>query len=411
MKENLSNLSASDKREMLANLLMAKHRINFPTLEKKSYFNYGAQGLLPSVALHAMQAAYERLIEHAPFTLDSFLDVGKNLNQVRKLFSEEFMATKESFSLVESTSMGCDIGLWGVPWQQGDHILLSENEYPGVFAAVEVLRRRFDLVVNSFSLAGPADPCARLAAALHSKTRLVILSHVLWDTGQVLPVKEMIELCRHRPGPRIRVLIDGAQSVGVLPLNFSELDADYYAFTGHKWWCGPEGAGGLYINPDIFATMEPSFVGWRSLDLTHGMDPKLLWHDGRRFEVGTFGSPLYEGLAASILLHRRWGPANARFARIREMSLLLWRKLRALQEGGLPIECLQQDPPETGLVFVRTPDQDKLVRSLEADNLLLRTVPSRRCLRASVHYFTTAEDIERLIECFLKHIQNPNSSV
>jgi L-cysteine/cystine lyase len=61
------------------------------------------------------------------------------------------------------------------------------------------------------------------------------------------------------------VLIDAAQSVGVLPLQLDQLQADFYAFTGHKWWCGPEGLGGLYIRPEAMASLHPTFIGWRGI--------------------------------------------------------------------------------------------------------------------------------------------------
>src|ERR671932_359693 len=80
------------------------------------------------------------------------------------------------------------------------------------------------------------------------RTRLVAVSHVDWTTGDVLPLAGISPLARDHGS---LTLVDGAQSVGNIPVDVAETGADMYAFTGHKWVLGPEGAGALYVRPGL----------------------------------------------------------------------------------------------------------------------------------------------------------------
>jgi L-cysteine/cystine lyase len=227
----------------------------------------------------------------------------------------------------------------------------------------------------------------------------VVLSHLLWNTGQVLPLKEIVELCRHSStsSKLIRVLVDAAQSVGSLPLNLTELGADFYAFTGHKWWCGPEGLGGLYIRPDALESLQPTFIGWRGVVIDQTCQPVGWQPDSRRFEVATSAYPLYAGLRSAIALHQQWGTPQARYAQICQGSEYLWLGLSQLDT----VKCLATSPPQAGLVsFVLTNGQShrKLLQSLEQQGFLLRTILNPDCIRACVHYFTQPTEIDQLIE-------------
>jgi L-cysteine/cystine lyase len=228
---------------------------------------------------------------------------------------------------------------------------------------------------------------------------LVVLSHLLWNTGQVLPVREIVDACRnYATGSHIiRVLVDAAQSVGSLPLNLTELGADFYAFTGHKWWCGPEGLGGLYIRPDAWDSIRPTFIGWRGIvsDVT---GKPLGWKsNGQRFEVATSASPLYAGLRAAIATHQQWGTSEERYEQICQGSEYLWQRLSQLES----VRCLCTSPPQAGLVsFVLTNGRShkQLVEFLEKKGFMLRTILDPDCVRACVHYFTLREEIDQLVE-------------
>jgi L-cysteine/cystine lyase len=250
------------------------------------------------------------------------------------------------------------------------------------------------------------DPAEVIYQYLSSNTRLVVLSHLLWNTGQVLPLSEIIEVCHEYPysSQPIQILVDAAQSAGCLPLNLTELNADYYAFTGHKWMCGPAGVGGLYVSPEAFINLNPTFIGWRGVKLDEQGQITDWKQDGQKFEVATSAYPQYEGLKAAIATHNQWGNSQQRYQQICQLSAYLWQELSKL-EG---ISCLKKLPPEAGLVSFQVTTgsitHDKLVQALEQEKFFLRTIADPNCIRACVHYFNTASEIEKLIEAIKRFI-------
>lgn len=375
-------------------------RQQFPGLQNKAYFNYGGQGPMPQVALSAIAQSFQKVQQCGPFSNAAGVWVMQEGELTRRAIAQELGTTAETIALTEDVSMGCNIALWGIDWRLGDHLLLSDCEHPGIIAAAQEISRRFGVEVTTCPLQATlnqGDPVAVVASHLKPSTRLVVLSHILWNTGQVLPLAEIVAACHSYSNSRpVRVLVDAAQSVGVLPLNLTDLQADFYAFTGHKWWCGPEGVGGLYVRPDAVESLHPTFVGWRSITSDANGLPTGWKPDGRRYEVATSAYPLYSGLRQAIALHHQFGSASDRYQRICDLSALLWQKLVSLPA----VECLRTAPPQAGLVSfrLRQPSHNQLIRFLEARNIMLRTILSPDCVRACVHYFTSESEIDQLVE-------------
>jgi L-cysteine/cystine lyase len=389
------------------------NRQQFPALSNKAYFNYGGQGPMPQAALDAILDAYQQIQSQGPFGLKTSELVARSSNLTRQAIASELGVTADTIALTENVTAGCNIALWGLNWQPGDRILLSDCEHPGVIASIKEICRRFQVVVDLFPLMATlntGDPVAVVTAHLQPQTRLVVLSHVLWNTGQVLPLAEIAAGIRQysqvnrvstgEDQPTIRILVDAAQSVGLLPLNLAQLGIDFYAFTGHKWWCGPEGVGGVYIHPEALASLEPTFIGWRSLDYSRSDLP--LVNDARRYEVATSAYPLYAGLRAAIATHQAWGSAEHRASKIVSLATYLWENLQ--QVSG--IKCLNRTAPQSGLVSfqVVAGNHAKLVKNLEDRHFYLRTIVDPDCIRACTHYFTTTTEIDELIQCLSKLI-------
>ncbi len=378
------------------------HRQKFPALANKTYFNFGGQGTLPQASLEAIQQAYEYVQRHGPFSAGVNAWVMEEAHQTRLAIASELVAPVETIALTEDVTVGCNIAMWGIDWQAGDHLLLTDCEHPGIFATAQEIGRRFKVEVSSCPIMdtlNQGDPTAVIAQHLRPRTRLLVLSHVLWNTGQVLPVAEIVEVCRnYSTGTKsLRVLVDAAQSVGSLPLNLTELGADFYAFTGHKWWCGPEGTGGLYVRSDALESLNPTFIGLRGLVTSEAGKPVGWKPDGRRFEVSTSAYPLYAGVRSAIATHQQWGTAQERYEQICQMSEYLWQRLSQLDA----VSCLRTSPPKAGIVsFVLTNGHShkRLVHSLEQQGIMVRTLLDPDCVRACVHYFTQHREIDQLVE-------------
>ncbi|MGB3293887.1 MAG: aminotransferase class V-fold PLP-dependent enzyme [Phormidesmis sp.] len=385
-------------------------RQQFSVLQGKHYFNYGGQGPMADSAISRLIQSQQKIQSEGPFAgaINDWLQAeGK---QIRSTLARSLGTQPETITLTENVTVGCNIPLWGLPWQSGDHILLGDCEHPGVVAAVNEISRRYGLEVSTCALAATmngGDPVTVVEQGLRPQTRLVIISHVLWNTGQLLPLKEIVALC-HAHTPQTRVLVDAAQSVGVLPLDspgwtLPDTGVDYYAFTGHKWLCGPAGVGGLYVRPEVLDETAPTFIGWRGVEVDGAANPTGWKPDGQRFEVATSDYPLWGALRQAMAVQAAWGESAARYQRICSLSERLWRGLRSLPR----VECLlTQSPPPSGLVSFQLlgddaqpkPDLHRaLVQQLEAQKVYVRTLLSPHCVRACVHYLSLESEVDELV--------------
>ncbi len=378
----------------LQNLLA--HRSQFPALANKQYFNYGGQGPMAQATLDRIQSTYQHIQSIGPFSGAANQWVSGIREELRDRMAQELQVPRTTITLTENVTVGCNIPLWGMDWQAGDHILLSDCEHPGVIAAVQEIQRRFGVEISICPLMATlnqGDPVAMLAAMLQPQTKLVVLSHILWNTGQVLPLQAIVALCHAH---QVRVLVDAAQSVGVLPLNLTELDVDFYAFTGHKWWCGPEGVGGLYISPEAQAAIHPTYIGWRGIQYSSSGQPGGWKTGGDRHEVATSAYPLYAGLIEAMDVQSSFASREARYERLLALSQQLWRQLSAIES----VDCLRQTPPESGLVSFQLASgkHSELVAALEQQSIQVRLIVDPNCIRACVHYLTLESEIEGLVE-------------
>jgi L-cysteine/cystine lyase len=380
----------------MINLL--EHRQQFPALSNKNYFNYGGQGPMPQTALDAIMQAQKHIQHIGPFGNEVNSWVVQEVKATRAAIASLLNVSPETITLTEDVTVGCNIAIWGINWQVGDHILLTDCEHPGIIATTREIGRRFSVEVTTCPIKATlnqGNPTEIIAQHLRPTTRLVILSHILWNTGQVLPLDKIAKLCHER---QVRLLVDAAQSVGGIPLNLTELEVDFYAFTGHKWLCGPAGVGGLYVRPEVRDSLKPTFIGWRSIMFNTQGQPGD-WHpDGRRYEVATSDYPLYTSLRQAIATHQQWGTPQEQYQQILKNSSYLWQKLTALPD----IKCLRTSPPESGLVSFQIQDgkpqaSAALVKFLESQGLFTRTIVDPDCVRACVHYFTLMTEIDQLV--------------
>ena len=375
-----------------------------PALANKVYFNYGGQGPLPTPSLEAIQQAWATIQELGPFSEAVFPYAERTITELRQRLAPWLGVPPGRLAFTENVSSGCVLPLWGLPWRQNDQLLISDAEHPGVVAACRELAHRHGMGLASLPvqdlLGDPASTKAtvleRLETALTPQTRLVVLSHLLWNTGQVMPIPEVAALLESR-NPRPWLLVDAAQSFGSLPMNRAADAADIYACTGHKWCCGPEGLGVVAVSERLLAEGRPTLIGWRSLS-QESQAGSGVHDDARRFEVATSCLPLFAGLQCSLQLLEAQGSAEERLALIRERSHQLWQGLQASAHW----QPLLQVPPSAGLVSFSGRGSSlapprSIVTALGQKGLWLRSLETPACLRACTHLVTRASEVDQLL--------------
>lgn len=376
-------------------------RALMPALQTKTYFNYGGQGPLPTPSLEAMVECWGQIQTLGPFSEAVWPLLNRTTSQLRLQLSELFGAGPHRIAFTENVTSGCVLPLWGLPWRAGDELLLGDAEHPGVVAACRELARREHLSLASLPVArwrGGQEDCEAgvleaLERSLSPRTRLVVLSHLLWNTGQVMPIARVAERLRQHPA-QPWLLVDAAQSLGSLAVAEAARAADIYAGTGHKWCCGPEGLGAVLLSERLLGEARPTLIGWRSLadESTGG---GRFHGDARRFEVATSCTPLFAGLARSLALLEDEGSTEERLARIRATSGRLWQGLRALPQ----VHTLLDVVPPAGLVSFTMAglEPGQVVRRLGEQGIWLRALADPSCLRACTHVTTTEEEVDRLL--------------
>lgn len=363
---------------------IASLRRHVPGLRDKLYFNFGGQGVLPDAAWDELQSAYRHIETCGPFSRAANDWIIERMQSVRSAIAAQFSTVPERVMLTESTTHGMNVPLWGLDWKPGDRVLLSDAEHYGVWHIVKQLQERFGIEADTCNLMWAENPVEVLAQSLTPRTRMALVSHVLWNSGRVMPLAELAQCCLDRG---VMLHSDAAQSAGVMPLDLPALGVDFYAFAGHKWFCGPAGVGALYVSERGQQHLQPTYTGWR---YTYAPD-----RSAEQFEVATIAYPLYMAWQAAIAFHDGFAPIGDRFARQVELAQVLWQKLNALPD----VTCLSASPPKAGLVAFNVANRDPIAveSALEQKQIFIRSMADPACLRASVHYFTNPEEIGGLV--------------
>ncbi len=384
-------------------------RALMPALSNKAYFNYGGQGPLPKPSLDAITKSWEKIQDLGPFTNKVWPYLISETESTRKLLAKLCGVSSERLALTENVTSGCVLPIWGLPFSEGDRILISDCEHPGVIAACRELALRkklgFDILHVQKIRQGANEEkvrnsniTAELEKSLKAKTRLLVLSHLLWNTGQIMPISLIGEILAAHPN-RPFLLVDAAQSFGQIPIQEDVQAADIYAFTGHKWACGPEGLGGVSLSERLLAEASPTLVGWRSLKHENSVDvnqTEPFYKDSRRFEIATSCIPLLAGLRCSLELLEKYGTLAKRHKKIRESSAQLWASLQKM-EGVTP---LLSGAPPAGLVSFAIPggpSTREVVKTLGKQNLWIRDLEDPLCLRACLHITSEEDEVNKLI--------------
>ena len=361
----------------------------FPALATNvcAYLNTGSSGPPPYYVLEAMSRV-DNLCSGPAYLegLGLFLHQAETNSRAREAAAR--LVGAGEVALTQNTTHGMNLGVDAIDWRAGDEVVTVTTEHPGCLVPLHNLRGRFGVEVNFVS--PPVTP-EKIEASLTPNTRLVALSHVDWTNGEVLPLREICAVARERG---VLSLVDGAQSVGNIPVDVPATGADMYAFTGHKWMLGPEGMGAFYVRPGL--PVHSPNVGFLSLTDPKDFDVEGAYElrpDARRFEASTMSPVLAGGFAAAAeAVYERGG---AWFEEIRHRADVLMDLL-----SDVPRVAIRSPrPAESGLVSFEVEDvaaEDAVGRLLER-GFILRYLPyPNPYLRASTHLFNTEEELEAL---------------
>jgi L-cysteine/cystine lyase len=209
------------------------------------------------------------------------------------------------------------------------------------------------------------------------KTRLLALSDVCWMSGNRFPVAELKE------ATGLPVLVDGAQSAGAIPVDASAFD--FYALSCQKWLCGPDTTGALYVaDPEALAVAAPSYLSQERYEPWGEFEPRA---GAARFDPGWTAPPALAGLSAALDL-----APEGRFPRAAETA----ERCRDLLSARFDVVTA---PRQATLVSFRVEgDSADVVARLYEQGVIVRDVPGQGWIRVSCGWWTSDEDLTRLMQ-------------
>jgi selenocysteine lyase/cysteine desulfurase len=347
----------------------------FPVFERVAYLNAGTNGPVPQPAIDAGRERVARELERGRGERSHWETLIELHEQRRAALAGLLHCDPGEVALTHSTTSGVNVVLSGLDLQPGDEVLTSDEEHPGLLAPLAGARERAGITVR-------VAPFRSLADGVTDRTRLIACSHVSWMNGQVVDAAALRET-------GVSVLLDGAQGLGAIPVDVNELGCDYYAASGQKWLCGPDGTGCLYVRRERFGELRVPWFGFQNLEDPHEPLELRLHDDARRYDLShvTGHSAAWALTAIELLGDVGWDEVHRRAADLAE------RLAEQLTERGLEVVPRGR----TTLVTWHDPDCEERVAKMVEEGVVVRYLPGAGLVRASVGAWSSEEDLERLL--------------
>jgi L-cysteine/cystine lyase len=355
-------------------------RAGLPVLERYAYLNAGTNGPLPRRTGEAMARALERDLREGRSSKAYFESMLEGREQVRASLAHVLSAAPSAIALANSTTQACNVVYTGLGLGPGDEVVTTDSEHPGLFGGLAASGAELRVVpVRDL----PADEVlGALQAAVSSRTRLIALSQISWLTGAVFPVQDLADR-------GVPLLVDGAQATGAIPVDVGALGCDFYTVSAQKWLLGPDVTGALYIAPERVEGLRmvfPSYGSW-DWEAEAAYTPKTT---AARFDPGWIPLGSVAGLLESLAFATEAG--EDRFDHARSMA----RRLRELLADRY--ELVTAAEQATLVTWKAEEESADVVARLAEARVIVRDLPGLGWVRASCGFWTSDEDLERLVE-------------
>ncbi|MDQ4072483.1 MAG: aminotransferase class V-fold PLP-dependent enzyme [Actinomycetota bacterium] len=355
-------------------------RAEYPVLAARAYLNAGTQGPIPRRAVAAAHRELEAELRDGRGNRRSFEAIGGLMERLRAAVAPLLGCDGPEVALTRSTTDGINTVLGALELAADDEVLTSDEEHPGLLAPLAAARARWGFSVRTAPFAG-------LVEAVEERTRLIACSHVSWVSGQVVDAGRLAAAARQLGA---RVLLDGAQGLGAVPVDVRALGCDFYAAAGQKWLCGPDGSGYLYARADLAERLIAPWPSFLSLSDPGRPSELPLKPAATRFDLGVIARA--QSAASLAVLETL---ADAGWERVlRRGPDLAARFAAALAVRGLEVA---ERGPSTLVSWTAARAADEVER-LAAAGFVVRDLPGRGLVRASVGAWSSEEELDDLVE-------------
>ena len=372
-------------------------RAALPSLSAAIQLNTGSAGPLPAEVATAMAEleAYERDFGRAQVAY--WEEARQRMEEARAGVAAVLGGELDEVATTHATTDGMNLGTWALDWRQGGRAVSTCHEHPGGYGPLYMICDRFgvDLAFAEFVGNATDDEIVSIFDRLITPvTKLVSISHVLWTSGLVMPIRRIAEIAHERGA---LLLVDGAQSAGAIPVNVRDLDVDMYAVPAQKWLLGPEGLGALWVRRELLGTLESTFASFFTFESSDSRGNRKLASDARRFQVTNYHRPSILGMARALGWLTMYVGLDFVYRRGAEMAHLAADTLAGI-DG---VEVLTPRDRMAGLVSFRIAgwEPQAALDELQARTFAIaRTLPPVNALRISPGFWTSEDELERFMD-------------
>lgn len=360
----------------------------------RSIINLNNGGVSPSPAI--VQEAMKRHLDfcnQTPPPVALWRILGPQREVVRTALARQWGVDPEELAITRNSSESLQICQCGFDLEPGDEILACTQDYPRMRTTFQQRARREKLTVNLIKLPIPSEDPAHIVRlyeqAMTPRTRLMLLSHMVNITGQILPVKEIVAMARAKGVP---VIIDGAHALAHFDFKLSDLGCDYYGVSLHKWLFAPHGTGLLYVRRDRIKGLWPMQAADEKLD-----------SDIRKFEeIGTHPAANSLAIAEALTFNQGIGLPRKE-ARLRYLKDRWARRLLAHPSGRVKLHTSLDPRFSCGIATVQIDglDTERLASWLFDKRGILAVAikhPEFEGLRVTPSVYTTLPELDRFCE-------------
>jgi len=354
----------------------------------RTLINLNNGGVSPSPRV--VQDAMRRYLDYsntAPaYTMWQILE--PEIEAVRHRLAASFGCDPEEMAITRNASEALETVQLGIPLARGDEVLTTTQDYPRMLTTWHQRERREGIVVREITFPVPPpsqdDLAERIERAITPKTKVIHVCHITNLTGQIFPIKQIVQRARARG---IEVIVDGAHAYAHFPFTRDDLDCDYYGTSLHKWLLAPHGTGFLYVRKAKIATIWPLMAA-----------PPEMNGNIRKFEeIGTHPAANHNAIAEALTFHEGIG-AERKAARLRYLFQRWAKRLEHLPRVRI---LTPYDPAQScGLASMAIDgmDPNKLVTYLwDTHRIIVTPIVHKEfsCVRVTPNVYTTVAEIDR----------------
>ncbi len=382
---------------------------DFPVTKKKIYMNCGSFAPMPLYTIKSITDFLIRCSEEGPDSTSAQEYITSLMKELRILVSRLINCEPEEIIFTQSTTEGINYVASGLDWKKSDIIIARgglHEHYANYFPWLNISKKygvkleETKIDNNGFFDLDKIDKIAK-----NKNTKLITLSHVLYNNGAIMPVEEVGKIAKKQ---NMLYSIDAAQSIGTINVDVKKIGCDFLAFPGFKWICGPPGIGIFYCKKESAEMLTPKYIGGESAIITK--EKNLVYTSSpQKFQTGFRNYVGIAGLVSSLKYIQRLGINN-----IRKMNMDVANEIiKGLGKiRGISIFGPEDEKLRTSIVsFVIDSVSPKItVSSLQEKGIIVaeRDIVGggkKKAVRASPHFFNTSNEASTFIQD-IKIIQN-----